>query len=576
MDNLILTYLIKVSIAFALFYGLYALMMKKDTFFKLRRIYFLFVVIFTLLFPLFTIEIPIAKDPVPMPGYWLSEIDLSEISVESNASQAMSGWQVALIAVSLISLGYLLRFLIQLLCILKLKKDNEHETLLGCHVVRMKNKESAPFSFFGWIFINTEIRNAAELNEIIVHEQIHVRQCHSIDVVLFEILCAFFWWNPFVWLLKKEMKINLEYLADQGVLDAGFDPQKYQYVLLQVSNTNNNISLINNFNISQLKKRIIMMNRRKSRTLLSSKYLLAVPVGVALLLSNAVQASSELMNVIKESELVSEYIIEGQQDPIKKGNVFVAVEQMPAYTGGESAMHTFISQNLKYPVEAQKAGLHGRVTVRFIVKGTGEVSDVNVVRGIDPILDNEAVRVVKAMPDWKPGKQNGVAVDVYYTLPIVFRLPDSSNKIDASNGNPNEIKEKVIVSVASLRAGDEDEKVEKERPFLSVEQMPAFPGGESAMITFISQNLKYPEDAQKARVEGRVIVRFVVDEVGNITNVEIVRGIGESSDNEALRVVKSMPKWTPGKQNGVNVPVYFTLPISFKLKAETTVSSPAK
>ncbi len=357
------------------------------------------------------------------------------------------------------------------------------------------------------------------------------------------------------------MKINLEYLADEGVLIAGFDSKEYQYILLQVSNKSTGIPLINNFNVSQLKKRITMMNKRKTSIAKAVKYLLAIPIGSALLLGNAVQASStDLINIITE-----ETTFDGNQVPQKKGDVYTVVEEMPEYPGGESEMHKFIASNLKYPAEAQKDKAEGRVVVRFIVKSTGEIADVVTVRKTNALLDEEAIRVIKAMPDWTPGKQDGKAVDVYFTLPVVFKLKGSKNNT-ASSGNKDEV---VVVGYGSKEKANATSMSDNSKPFITVEQMPMFPGGEKAMQEYIGNNLKYPEEAQKAGVQGgRVTIRFIVGADGSISDVNIIRGISPEADAEAARVIKAMPNWTPGKQNGQDVPVYFTLPIVYRLKKD--------
>lgn len=142
------------------------------------------------------------------------------------------------------------------------------------------------------------------------------------------------------------------------------------------------------------------------------------------------------------------------------------------------------------------------------------------------------------------------------------------SKIQISVADVKGTDEKHGVDIAELREHKQivQEKPVEEKPFYTVEQMPGFPGGEAEMNKFISENLKYPIVAQESGIQGRVTIRFVVTKTGEISDVTVVRGIDPSCDKEAVRVVKSMPKWIPGKQNGLNVPVYFTLPIVFKLK----------
>ena len=312
-----------------------------------------------------------------------------------------------------------------------------------------------------------------------------------------------------------------------------------------------------------------MMNKKKSSVFTSVKYLLVVPVCATLLLGNAVQATTSL-DKFSIDEISG--VMDGDQVPQKKGDVYVTVEQMPSFPGGLDAQQRFIVNGLKYPVEAQTKGIQGRVTIRYVVKSTGEISDIEVIRGIDPLLDNEAIRIVKSMPKWEPGKQGGKAVDVYYTLPVVFRLAGTTKKVEPG-GDPNEIvavgygaPQEKKVGVASLKEGSPDDKM---KPFITVEQMPSFPGGESAMHEYISNNLKYPEDAQKNGIQGRVTVRFIVRSSGEVSDVSVIRGIDPGMDKEAARMVGSMPKWLPGKQNGQAVDVYYTLPIVYKLNKDT-------
>ena len=108
--------------------------------------------------------------------------------------------------------------------------------------------------------------------------------------------------------------------------------------------------------------------------------------------------------------------------PEVSNKVFDVVEEMPSFPGGQAALMSFLSSNIKYPVVAQENGVQGRVIVGFVVERDGSITDVKVMRSVDPSLDREAQRVVKAMPRWKPGKQNGSAVRVKYTVPVVFRL----------------------------------------------------------------------------------------------------------------------------------------------------------
>ena len=258
---------------------------------------------------------------------------------------------------------------------------------------------------------------------------------------------------------------------------------------------------------------------------------------------------------------------------------FEHVEKMPVFPGGDMAMMEFLSKNIKYPVEAQKKGLQGRVVVSFVVEKDGSLTEIKTVKSVDPLLDEEAVRVVSAMPKWEPGKQKGKPVRVKYNVPISFKLTGSATKTDGQTAP--------ALSPADAPTAQSSSE---ERIFEVVEKMPEFPGGAKALMEYISYNVRYPKEAQESGEQGRVIVGFIVEKDGTISNARVVRsnrfvlaqvqkdgGIvtkvetAEESarhelETEALRVINAMPKWTPGKQNGNAVRVRYTIPVTFRLQ----------
>jgi TonB family protein len=515
------------------------LCLKNDKFLKIRRFYFLFTFFFSLLFPFFTIKTNIPEES-PIPSYWLPQVETIASSQEISTHYINTSL-IILIVLLIVTSFFLISLIIRICSTLWIRHKHRIANIENNEVIVLKDRTATPFSFFNWIFI-PENTDKASVHEIITHEKEHARQLHSIDVLIYEFFCTALWWNPFAWLLRKEMKINLEYLADEGVLQKGFNAQSYQYILLRTSNQNTGISLVNNFNVSQLKKRIAMMNKKHTLKIFSTKYLLAIPVSAMLLLGNAVQASPELLE-ISTDRIENTLQQKKTQTPQKKGDTYVTVEKMPKFPGGEEAMQKFLADNLKYPVDAFEKGIQGRVTIRFVVSETGKIKDIELIRGIHESCDKEAMRVIGIMPDWTPGKQDDKNVSVYYTLPIVFKLNKKSQATPSQTSN--------------------------NKAFMTVEQMPSFPGGEQAMMKYIGDNLKYPVVAQEGGIQGRVTVRFIISATGKISDIDLIRGISSECDQEAMRVIKAMPNWTPGKQNGKSVPVYFTLPIVFKLADET-------
>src|SRR5690554_6479930 len=290
-------YMLQVNIALALFYMIYALVLKRDTFLRLKRFFFLSVIIFSLIYPLLTIpalsnacsfpssEMPEQQGTVSVsigePGFVL--MDDGDNTILSDIS-----WGKALSLLYLgVSLLLVLRFASQLISIYRIRARSEKQIVSGIQVRRLDDN-TTPFSFFKLIFVHANGHSQKELDQILLHEQTHVKQWHSIDIVLIELLCVFFWWNPFVWLMKREISMNLEYLADNEVLREGVDSREYQYHLLRLTYQETAVPIVNNFNVSQLKQRVMMMNKTKSPASRVVKYLVVLPFFFLLITANSV------------------------------------------------------------------------------------------------------------------------------------------------------------------------------------------------------------------------------------------------------------------------------------------------
>lgn len=240
--------------------------------------------------------------------------------------------------------------------------------------------------------------------------------------------------------------------------------------------------------------------------------------------------------------------------------VFTVVEKMPEFPGGQGELLKYLARSVKYPVIAQENGIQGRVTASFIVEKDGSIRDLEVLRGVDPSLDNEAIRILSAMPKWTPGQQRGHDVAVKYTVPVTFRLEGGMKDESGSDDN-----EGVMVvgygESKSDNAGDSPEQV-----FAVVEKMPEYPGGQYALSTFIAKTMNYPKIAQESGIQGRVVCSFIINKDGTISETQVISGIDPSLDQEALRIIRAMPKWIPGTQKGKAVRVKFTVPVTFSLQ----------
>lgn len=422
-------YLLQVNVGLILFYALYKLVCTRDTFFRSRR----FILIVSLVLPFILPFIDVRewleiRDRVIMLTHFDYSAVLPEIVVGSEAAETgnrvfvLSEWIGYLYLAGVLVL--LVRLAIQAFSLYRLIVRMPEKEINGVRV-KCLNDPSGPFSFFGWIFMNPAAVKEDEISEILTHEMAHVKQHHSVDVFLAEMVSICCWMNPFAWLLKREVRLNLEFLADRKVMEAGFATKSYQYHLLGLA-YNHKYGLSNNFNFSHLKQRIIMMNKKKSNGAGHIKYALFVLPAFALLVAGNISCSQDASQTEDAKEEVvapvSPDAKEAPADSTAKEEVFMVAEQMPEFPGGMKELLKFLQENVKYPENAMKNNVQGRVIVQFVVEKDGTPTEFKVLRSVDPDLDAEALRVMKAMPKWKPGMQKGQVVRVKFTVPVSFKL----------------------------------------------------------------------------------------------------------------------------------------------------------
>lgn len=411
-----------------MFYAFYKLMCTRDTFFTSRRSILIVSLILPFIIPLVDIRewLESHDSMIMLTDFYYSAV-LPEIVVDTSGTEtgssplAVSKWLSYIYISGVIFLS--IRFLIQAVSIINLIRKSSWETINGIRVKRLEN-QSDPFSFFNWIFINKESFKEDEINEVLIHEQTHARQRHSIDVLIAETVNIICWINPFAWLLKREVRQNLEYLADRKVMESGVEAKSYQYHLLGLAYKPQQ-GLSNNFNISHLKQRIVMMNKKKTNGAGHIKYALFAIPAFALLVAGNISCSSDAEKNDDVKETITTVKPDVEEVPFEipdKDGVFMVVEQMPEFPGGMPEFMNFLKTNIKYPKSAQERKVQGRVIVQFVVEKDGTPTEFKVLRSIDPDLDAEALRVLGEMPKWKPGMQKGEVVRVKFTVPVSFKL----------------------------------------------------------------------------------------------------------------------------------------------------------
>ena len=280
-------------------------------------------------------------------------------------------------------------------------------------------------------------------------------------------------------------------------------------------------------------------------------------VGLSLGISAAFAANAPLASTkadIKDSTAVE---TPTHNDPAatEENMIFGAMEeQQPEFPGGEMALMKFIKDNLRYPADAVRDSIQGRVTLSFTVDTDGKIKGIEVMRSPDKRLSKEAVRVVKMMPKWKPGRLRGKIVRINYVLPVTFRMNAAPKTL--ANENPSAIK----IGDLGIPTTEEDSTC-----IAKPDQLPEFPGGEIAMMKFIKENLDYPPSAARKGIQGRVILTFILEKDGKFSTIKVLRSPDDALSREAIRVIKKMPKWKPAIHEGKPVRVKFAMPVTFRL-----------
>jgi TonB family protein len=398
------------------------------------------------------------------------------------------------------------------------------------------------FSFFRLLFWdNSQTFTELQKLQVVGHELAHIRQWHSLDIIFLELIKSIFWFHPAAYLFKKDLQQTHEYLADAAVVQQHSPDSYIQLIIAQVFQSSG-LTLINPFSQFKTKNRIIMLKKKNRAKPAFWKMALSLPLIAMLVLIYSCDTThpEELLNSTYSSQIKE------------------VVEEMPAPVND---LQLDLAQRIKYPEEARKNEVEGNVVLQFVVKKDGNVDDVIVLKGLGSGCDEEAVKAVRSIK-WHPGKEEGKPVDVRMTIPVAFALSDAKRAALLKNLNEK---------VQSLNEHG-TEFYELQTPYPEnqeihrvVEVQPKPKDGIPALMRYFGENIRYPEEARKKGIEGKVFLQFVVQKDGSINNIQVLKGLGNGCDEEAVRVLKSMPAWQPGSQKGKHVNVMMSLPINFKL-----------
>ena len=413
-----LYYIARAGLYLALFFAFYLLVMRRTTFFRLNRVLLLAGSYLCLLLPLIrlrTVSVSVSVSELSMVGVG-----------DQPAEQAFRvgfPWKEVLLALYITGIVVtLVLFLVSAWKMHRTIRNGVSTEQAGCRLVVLE-QDAPSFSWGRYIVIGR--KDMEENPAIFTHELMHVRSHHTLDLILFLPIQLFFWWNPLVWIIREELRLVHEFEADEKVIQKGIDATQYQLLLVRKAVGEQRFSLASGFQHAKLKNRIEMMLKPASSGWMRWSYLALIPVLAIVMFA---------CNPSKKTKKAKEAAPEAQEQvaPATKADVptetpdavpFSEIEVKPGFNGGDAnEFSKWVNSHLSYPEQAKADKVQGRVVIQFVVGADGVVRDAKILRGVREDLDTEALRVISASPKWEPGRQNGEAVPVTYTFPIVFQL----------------------------------------------------------------------------------------------------------------------------------------------------------
>ena len=495
-----ITYILE-SLAFQLVFLLaYDLFLKKETFFQWNRTYLLGTFALSIILPWVKVEALTTSMPEGLQTTTVFLTQLNGVVLGPGAEETSILQQISwpYLVLGLGSLLATIWFAYKLVQIKRLRHKSAVEHYREFTKVTVPQSASA-FSFFRSIFMGEEIQKDKEAN-ILAHELVHVKQWHSLDLLFFELARIVFWFNPLVYIYQNRVAELHEFIADERAVKHN-KADHFEMLLSQAFHTQN-ISFVNQFfNRSLIKKRIVMLQKKKSKAVWQLKYALLLPLVLGMLVytscesekSNTVSDSERQLSLEERLQMLSNEIegkdslTESERNQIAKmaqtmidqtnksasevngwtvkaginppasverdstdAVAFAVIDEVPIFPGCENAVDKkqcfnekiveHIKKHFRYPEAAEKQGIQGRVSILFTIDTNGEISSIKK-RGPSEILENEAVRIIERLPKMQPGKHKGETVNVPFAIPITFKLKDQAkDENEQTHSNKGEMK----------------------------------------------------------------------------------------------------------------------------------------
>ena len=434
--NPFLPYIGRAGLYLGLFYAFYLLMMRRTTFFRLNRVLLLTGSYMCLLLPfvrLRTVSATVVASGLTM---------VSAGGEAESAAAVVFPWKELLMGLYITgALVTLVLFAASLWKMMRLILKGKQTELDGCRLMLL-DQDIPSFSWGRSVVMSRN--DLAQNPAILTHEIMHIRHRHSLDLLLFLPIQILFWWNPMVWITREELRLLHEYEADEGVIQKGIDATQYQLLLVRKAVGEQRFSLASGFQHAKLKNRINMMTKTPSSGWMRWSYLALIPVlAMFMFACNPTKKTKEPVQEAAEQEAPADdqatkstgYAVTVTDEPEEACEIpdaastekepvpFNLLDEKPRFNGGDAnEFALWVNRQLKYPPQAVKDKVEGRVLIQFTIGTDGVVRDVKLLRGVREDLDAEALKIVAASPKWEPGRQNGKAVPVHYNFPVVYKL----------------------------------------------------------------------------------------------------------------------------------------------------------
>lgn len=606
-------YVIKAAITLALLYSCFFLFLSKETFHRFNRCMLVGIMLVSLVMPMFhfTTEHPttLNEEVYQMQNY--IQHDTAPIIVTAQQAQGIT-WIQALTWIYMAGVVLMLILtLVQATSLIRFMSSGVRHTDTQGNTVILHNNDVPPFSIFRYIVMSVKDYESCR-QYILTHEQEHIRLGHTYDLLLLQGMKTLMWFNPFIWFLSRDLKAVHEYEADQAVINQGIDAKSYQQLLVMKVVGNRLQPFTNNLNHGSLKKRIVMMYQKPSNRWLMLKALCAIPVAALTINTFATPIETDpVEDMVKTLETTNVPAFNEVKEalPSPKTAEEASEEKPFAITTDSNNIDDnplILINGHEVKIPANIKTIDGETLGKMLHINKEDIASVTVLKnGAATAIYGEKAKngvisietkAFQAQPKDTVVVKNEVSdvLNISSAVNIdelMEKLPGAEKHEDGSITINGKVVKKILLQGQEVYDDDDDD------PVFEVTEEPAqYPGGQAALMQFLAQNIRYPKIAAENGVQGRVLVQFVVEKDGSLSNFAVVKKSGDTITKnaqsgitvnalgsateeskvpqeafdalnaEAVRVLREMPKWIPAKQRGQEVRMRYTLPITFRLQ----------